>query len=350
MSLSSWRAVIGMVCVLALATGCASPPKTTKAGAAVPQAAAPAAPAKAQTPAAPARPKDIFSALQNASLKLQPGDKVWVVSAEGYKARDVRDTRAAEDAFRRIVTQRDKATVVAGNLPALAAVLERYQTETAALITDDDLVKAARTAGVTKVIVFKAVGLAPTEAGAPFIAPTAAENPMSVEARVIDVASGKVIAAVEAGTAPAPVAAEAASGTRAYPLRVTDPEYVSRPDVPKAKPESDLLGRRFRAYTRVNDQIGPAGLYNNPDYQNLTRFSDEVSPFPFYSGDSTMFMITTTPPNARVFVNTQDTALTPCWLPLEEGDKIVLYKEGYIQEEFRVPAKRGAIHVNLRMK
>jgi len=167
---------------------------------------------------------------------------------------------------------------------------------------------------------------------------------------VIEVASGKVIAAVEANTAPAPVAAEAVSETRAYPLRVTDPEYVSRPDVPKPKPESDLLGRRFRAYTRVNDQIGPEGLYNNPDYQNLTRFSDEVSPFPFYSGDSTMVMITTTPPNARVFVNTQDTALTPCWLPLEEGDKVVLYKEGYIQEEFRVPAKRGAIHINLRMK
>jgi hypothetical protein len=262
----------------------------------------------------------------------------------------VRDTHAAKDALRRIATERDKTTVVPGNLPALAALLDRHEAESAALITDDDLIKAARAAGVTKVVVFKATGLALAEAGTPFIAPKEAEGPMAVEARVLDVASGKVIAAAAANTAPAPAAAEAPAGTRAYPLRVTDPEYISRPDVPPAKPEQNLLGRRFRAYTRVNDEIGPQGLYDNADYQNLTRFSDEVSPFPLYSADSTMMMITTTPPNARVFVDNQDTALTPCWLPLEEGQKVVLYKEGYIQEEFRVPAKRGAIHINLRMK
>ena len=129
---------------------------------------------------------------------------------------------------------------------------------------------------------------------------------------------------------------------------MTDPEYVSRPDVTKPKKESDLLGRRYRAFTRFSDELGPQGLYDNPGYQEWTRTNDQLGPFPFYTGEPTLLMITTTPPNARVFVNGQDTALSPCWLPLEEGDKVVIVKEGFINEELRVPAERQTFHIDLR--
>ena len=353
MSLGRWQVALAMICVISLATGCSTPPKASNAGAGAARPKAegppPAAPG-AVSSTAPAKPKDILTMLQAAPLKLQGGDKVWVVSAEGYKPRDVRATHIADEALRRVVAERDKATVINGNVPVLAVVLERYQTAALAEIPDEDLIKAARTAGVTKVLVFKATSLAAPAPGAPpFLPPPSGEEPMSVVARVIDVASGKVTAVAEVRTTPAPPVAESEVSTkREYPLRVTDPEYISRPDVQKPKKDSNLLGRRFRAYTRFNDNLGPQGLYDNPGYQEWTRTNDQLGPFPFYSGDATLMMITTTPPSARVFVNGMDTALTPCWLSLEEGDKVVLVKEGFIQEEFRVPADRQAFHIDLR--
>jgi hypothetical protein len=294
------------------------------------------------------KPKDILTALQATPLKLQPGDKVWIVSAEGLKPRDVRASHAAEDALRRVVSQRDKATLVESTAPALAALLDSYETKPFAEIPDQDLIKAARTAGATKLVLYYAKSLAAPGPGAPpFLPPPQAEESMSLEIRVMDVASGKEIAAAELSTAPAAPAAQAAS-ERAYPLRVTDPEYISRPDVPKVKKDPNLLGRRYRAFTRFSDELGPQGLYDNPGYQAWTRTNDQLGPFPFYSGDSTLMIVTTTPPNARVFVNGQDAALTPCWLPLEEGDKVVIVKDGFINEEFRVPVERQAFHIDLR--
>lgn len=345
---STWRVVMGFVCLVLLLAGCTAPQKPSEKKAVAKEPSPPRTSAQKETaPPEPTKPKDIFSAFQTVALKIQSGDKVWVVSTEGKKPRDVRATHFAEEALRRIVTQRDKATLVESTTPALTALLELYLMKPLEEIPESDLVTAARTAGVTKILCFRARSVAPPEAvSPPFVTTTVTEEPMCVEARTIDVASGKVVAVAQVSTAPAPVAEPRAA--RAYPFRITDPQYRSRPDVPKPKEDANLLGRRFRAFTKFNDQLGPDLLYNNPDYDAWCRKNDQLGPFPFYSAEPTFMLITSTPPNARVFVNNQDKALTPCWLPLEEGDHVVIFKEGYIQEEFRVPAKRQAFHVDLR--
>jgi hypothetical protein len=118
--------------------------------------------------------------------------------------------------------------------------------------------------------------------------------------------------------------------------------------VPNPVQESNLFGRRYRAFTRLSDKLGPEGLYDDQGYQEWTRINDQIGPEPFYSAEPTLMIITTTPTSARVFVNGMDCDVTPCWLPLEEGDKVVITKQGFIQEEFVVPEQRRTIHIDLR--
>ncbi len=339
MALGSSRIALGVICALALATGCTSPPKKASPSPGADQK--PGAPPPKQAPAAaPAKDKGVLASLQSVPLKLQAGDKVWVVPAEGLKPRDARVVRNAEEALRRLVVQRDKAVLLDGSAPPLAETLSQFQARPAAEIPDADLVAAARKAGATKVVVFRAVAAPP------------ADEPAALIIRTLDASSGNVLAVAEVGSKPpaaaAPEAAAPVQSGRAYPLRITDPEYVSRPDVAPAKQESKLFGRRWRAFSRFSDAVGPQGLYDDQNYQAWTRANDQLGPFPFYDVDTSQVIITTTPPNARVFVNEMDRGLTPCWLPIEYGDKVVLVKEGYIAEEFRVPEKKSSIHVDLR--
>jgi hypothetical protein len=299
-------------------------------------------------PPLPAPDVALYKKLVHSPLKLHRRDKVWIVSGEGKYPRDVRASHEVDEVLRVFVTQREKASLVESIEPPLVAVLDMYQTRSE--LPYNDMVLAARTVGATKILVCWATSFgAPSSSRAPFLPPTSDGQTIGCEVRLIDVATGNVTAVAEIAQTPPDTEALLEKEAAKYDPKRKGPGFSPPDTAPTPKPEPDKLGRAWRKLSRFSDAVGPQGIYDDSNYEKFMRGTEDIgSPFPVYTGDSTMLVITSTPSNARVYVNGSDMGLTPCWLPLEEGQKVVILKDGYFPEKFRVGVERRALHFDLR--
>lgn len=302
---------------------------------------------------------NIGRSLDTAKIQIFPSDKVWVVNIQGGKNTDEVFQATLEDALISSLTGYKKCGVVERDTDIVRNLYLEHQESKELDIKDDTLVKTGKLLSADKILAYrimkveeKGFNILEKALQAAFFMVEASEVKqvkLALHLRVIDVRTGGVISSgyVE----------ESEQNTlfydNPYPMRSTGSVSSGRYQgyAGREKPDSvTQIGRAYRVYTNLMDNISPDGLYKNRDYDEWAREVNKIGPDTLYDADASMVLLTTTPTGAHVFVNDIEQGKTPMYFSREMAEKISIYKMGYLLEELTVPPGVSAFHVNLRPK
>jgi len=301
--------------------------------------------------------RSVGESIDPAKLQIFPGDRVWVVDMKGDKESDPKFRNALESAIADALKTKGKCIVVGKGSAAVTKLFAQHAKGKTLELKTEQLLSVAKSLKADKILTYRVLKIEKKRVSVLEKALQAAMFNMTpgqldrikpaLHVMVIDVATGTNIA----GGMIEEKRAETVFYDTSYPMRTAPPERSGRYPPPPKKPKvSSVLktGRAYRAYVKMSNDLGPHGLYKNEDWDNFSRFSNELGPSTLYSSTDGQCVITTTPSKAWVFVNGQVVGKTPLYWSFAPKDKVVIYKEGYIREEFEAPFDDYAFHINLR--
>ena len=302
---------------------------------------------------------NIGRSLDTTKVQIFPKDRVWVVNIQGGKNTDEVFQATLEDALISSLTSYKKCGIVERDTDIVRNLMIEHQESKELDIKDDTLVKTGKLLNADKILAYrimkveeKGFGILEKALQATLfmLQPSEVKQVrLALHLRVIDVPTGGVISSgyVE----------ESEENTlfydNPYPMRSTGTLSSGRYQGYGGRKKTDTvtqIGRAYRAYSNLSDNISPEGIYNNRDWDEWAREVNKIGLDTLYAADASTIVITSTPANAHVFVNGLDKGRTPVYMSREDGDRIVLYKIGYLMEQLTVPPNRSAFHVNLRPK
>ncbi|MEW6357052.1 MAG: PEGA domain-containing protein [Planctomycetota bacterium] len=303
---------------------------------------------------------NIGRSIDTAKLQIFPTDKVWVVNIQGGKNTDEVFQATLEDALISALTGYQKCAVVERDVDIVRNLFLEHQESKDLDIKDDTLVKTGKLLNADKILAYrimkveqKGFNILDKAVQTLFfmVEPSEVKQVrLALHLRVIDVASGGILASgfVEESEE------NALFYDNPYPARTVGPLSSGRYQGYSSdqKPDSvTQIGRAYRAYSNLSDKLGPHGLYENRDWDEWSRKNSyNLGPDILYDATHSVILLTSVPSNARIYVDDIEVGKTPMYFSQEMGDKIAVYKEGYLLEEFTVPPNRSAFHIVMRPK
>jgi len=301
---------------------------------------------------------NIGRSIDTTKLQIFPTDKVWVVNIQGGKNTDEVFQATLEDALISALTGYQKCAVVERDTDIVRNLYLEHQESKDLDIKDDTLVKTGKLLNADKILAYrimkvekKGFNILEKAFQTAFFMIESREVKrvrLALHLRVIDVVSGGILASgfVEESEE------NALFYDNPYPARTVGPISSGRYQGYAGGQKADSvtrIGRAYRAYSNLSDDIGPQGIYQNRDWDEWARKNSyDLGPDILYSAGHSNIMLTSTPTNARVYVDGIEVGRTPMYFTQEMGDKISVYKIGYLVEELTVPPDRSAFHIILR--
>ncbi|NOZ23878.1 MAG: PEGA domain-containing protein [Planctomycetes bacterium] len=301
---------------------------------------------------------NIGRSIDTTKLQIFPTDKVWIVNIQGGKNTDEVFQATLEDALISALTAYQKCAVVERDTDIVRNLYLEHQESKDLDIKDDTLVKTGKLLNADKILAYRIMKVEKKgfnilekafQTAFFMIEPSEIKRVrLALHLRVIDVASGAILASgfVEESED------NSLFYDNPYPARTVGPISSGRYQGYSGNQKVDSvtkIGRAYRTYSNLSDNLGPHGLYKNRDWDEWSRENSyKLGPDILYDATFSNILLTTTPSNARVYVDGVEVGKTPMYFSQEMGEKITVYKIGYLLEEFTVPPDRSAFHIILR--
>ncbi len=105
--------------------------------------------------------------------------------------------------------------------------------------------------------------------------------------------------------------------------------------------------RGYHKFVKISEIVSLNGLVRAGWYRRYAKISDRLDFHVLKEYMESEVVVTSTPVGCGVFLGENFAGVTPTTVMADEGDELVLRKDGYVEERFKILPRYSSIHVNL---